>query len=260
MLLLLRQIRRKLMTENKFTTYLLYAIGEIVLVVIGILIAISLDSWNAEQTRSNENEKLLINLIRDLKRDSARFYFIAEGKDPNVTSLRTGIDNCKKLKKISYMQLNAQWVDSLQTINGNAGFEVLNAETNVYDQLKSTGRLYSIGSDTLRLKIIEYYSRVSSDAFYIDRYNDLSIGGMMSLQFFRNLRMDRENDPDFDLNNYPWLFDTRSQEMQKYRDAINRLGNFQLRSYNKFMGLRDQASKLIKHIEEELPESALTSE
>jgi len=41
-----RKIRQQLLTENKFSKYLLYAIGEIVLVVIGILIALQIDNAN----------------------------------------------------------------------------------------------------------------------------------------------------------------------------------------------------------------------
>ena len=41
-----RKIRQKLVSENKFSKYLIYAIGEIVLVVIGILIALSINNWN----------------------------------------------------------------------------------------------------------------------------------------------------------------------------------------------------------------------
>jgi len=41
-----RKIRQQLLAENKFTKYLIYAIGEIVLVVIGILIALSINNWN----------------------------------------------------------------------------------------------------------------------------------------------------------------------------------------------------------------------
>ena len=41
-----RKIRQRLLTENKFSKYLIYAIGEIVLVVIGILIALSINNWN----------------------------------------------------------------------------------------------------------------------------------------------------------------------------------------------------------------------
>ena len=51
-----RKIRQKLLTENKFSKYLLYAFGEIILVIIGILIALSINNWNEEKkagTRSN---------------------------------------------------------------------------------------------------------------------------------------------------------------------------------------------------------------
>ena len=41
-----RRIRQQLLTENKFGKYLKYAIGEIILVVIGILIAIQINTWN----------------------------------------------------------------------------------------------------------------------------------------------------------------------------------------------------------------------
>lgn len=46
MLKFFRKIRQRLLTENKFSKYLLYAIGEIILVVIGILIALSINNWN----------------------------------------------------------------------------------------------------------------------------------------------------------------------------------------------------------------------
>lgn len=41
-----RKIRKQLLTENRFSRYFVYAIGEIVLVVIGILIALQLNNWN----------------------------------------------------------------------------------------------------------------------------------------------------------------------------------------------------------------------
>lgn len=51
-----RKIRQKLLSENKFSKYLLYAIGEIVLVVIGILIALQINSWN-EYSKNRKLEK-----------------------------------------------------------------------------------------------------------------------------------------------------------------------------------------------------------
>ena len=48
MIKFLEKIRHKLLIENKFSKYLLYAIGEIILVVIGILIALQIKNWNEE--------------------------------------------------------------------------------------------------------------------------------------------------------------------------------------------------------------------
>lgn len=58
-----RKIRQRLITENKFSRYLLYAIGEIFLVVIGILIALSINNWN-ENRKLNKEE---LNLLSDIK-------------------------------------------------------------------------------------------------------------------------------------------------------------------------------------------------
>lgn len=61
-----RKIRQKLVSENMFRKYLFYAIGEIVLVVIGILIALQINNWNEEQKRRIEERDVLMELRREL--------------------------------------------------------------------------------------------------------------------------------------------------------------------------------------------------
>jgi hypothetical protein len=68
MLRFFRQIRQRLLTDNKFSKYLLYAIGEILLVVIGIVLALQVDNWNQKRQREEEVAKYLINL-RDALQD-----------------------------------------------------------------------------------------------------------------------------------------------------------------------------------------------
>jgi hypothetical protein len=66
-----RKIRQNLLMENKTGKYLKYAIGEIILVVIGILIALQINNWN-EGRKNNEKEATLIkNIIEDLNSDTA---------------------------------------------------------------------------------------------------------------------------------------------------------------------------------------------
>ena len=68
-----RQIRQSLIMENKTSKYFKYAIGEIVLVVIGILIALQINNWN-ENRKLNNNEKIILtDLVEDLKIDYNAF-------------------------------------------------------------------------------------------------------------------------------------------------------------------------------------------
>ena len=61
-----RQIRHRLVDDNRFFKYSRYAIGEIVLVVVGILIALSINSWNQKRQLSNQEHKLLLEIKNDL--------------------------------------------------------------------------------------------------------------------------------------------------------------------------------------------------
>ena len=65
-----RKIRQKLLSENKFNKYLIYAIGEIILVVIGILIALQINNWNEKNknlTTSNETLQILQTELKETK-------------------------------------------------------------------------------------------------------------------------------------------------------------------------------------------------
>lgn len=64
-----RNIRQKSLSENKFSKYLIYAIGEIILVVIGILIALWINNENEERIYENKAEVILKEIQRDLKKD-----------------------------------------------------------------------------------------------------------------------------------------------------------------------------------------------
>ncbi|MDM9632668.1 DUF6090 family protein [Robiginitalea aurantiaca] len=67
-----RQIRHRLITENKFSKYLLYAVGEILLVVIGILIALQVDSWNEDKQNLKVERVFYSDILGDLNKDSLK--------------------------------------------------------------------------------------------------------------------------------------------------------------------------------------------
>lgn len=64
-----RKIRKKLLADSKLKKYLTYAIGEILLVVIGILIALQINNWNEERKERIKTNGYIENIINDLYTD-----------------------------------------------------------------------------------------------------------------------------------------------------------------------------------------------
>lgn len=64
-----RKIRQKLLSQNRFNKYLIYASGEIILVVIGILIALQINNWNEKRKINNDLNRLFIALESELERN-----------------------------------------------------------------------------------------------------------------------------------------------------------------------------------------------
>ena len=67
MLRFFRQIRQRLLTENRFSKYLLYAVGEILLVVIGILIALQINNWNEDRKYAAALRVVLQNVHEEIE-------------------------------------------------------------------------------------------------------------------------------------------------------------------------------------------------
>jgi len=65
-----RKIRQKMLTENKFSKYLIYAIGEIALVMIGILLALQVNNWNEARIEKNLTDDIILNYIKDLRNNA----------------------------------------------------------------------------------------------------------------------------------------------------------------------------------------------
>lgn len=100
------KIRQNLLAENKTRIYLKYAVGEIVLVVLGILIALSINNWNERRNNYQKQEILIKNIIEDLKLD---FIHISNSHN-QVTSQINLIDNLiektfESEKKLNYSSI-----------------------------------------------------------------------------------------------------------------------------------------------------------
>ncbi|WP_282136247.1 DUF6090 family protein [Seonamhaeicola maritimus] len=65
-----RKIRQRLLIENKLSKYIIYAIGEIILVVIGILIALNINNWNEERKTKLSAQNYINEIVNDLVIDT----------------------------------------------------------------------------------------------------------------------------------------------------------------------------------------------
>ena len=145
-----RKIRQKLLTENKFSKYLLYAIGEILLVVIGILIALQINNWN-EKTKDNAKSVNYINrLIADISKDTTTIN----------SELRQGLDHEKIYK--GYFDFLKQGnikpghlKDSIDEFPQS--WAMLDFTQTTYNELISSGN-FDVIDEKKRIALIEYYN------------------------------------------------------------------------------------------------------
>lgn len=145
-----RHIRKQLLAENKFTKYLLYALGEIVLVVIGILIALQINNWNQSKNEQNKIKEYAVSLIQDLERDIAMTAIIKAQNEEiakridslNSYTLNRAIEDYSNLTMLHF------------TLNKPHRPYLWNRTT--ITELKSSGALGLIKNDTLSKMIAEY--------------------------------------------------------------------------------------------------------
>lgn len=139
--------RQKLLTENKFTKYLLYAIGEIVLVVIGILIALQINNWNENQKSKTDERYILNEVLKNLEEDALLVdeIILQRQKTKTATISLRGFVNSETL-----------YDDSMQFHLVNLlTFERYYPIDNAYEILKSKG--LQLSNDALTTKISRYY-------------------------------------------------------------------------------------------------------
>ncbi len=125
-----RTIRQNLLNEDKTSKYLKYAIGEIILVVVGILIALQINNWN--QNRINKiSERLL------LKEINAEFKLNKEELESTIRDYLLIRDQCDYLRK-SFP------IDIISEINKDTLSRTLNQIRNLFSADLSTGSISTL--------------------------------------------------------------------------------------------------------------------
>ncbi len=178
-----RKIRQRLVTENKFSKYLLYAIGEIALVVIGILIALSLNNWNQKNSERNLEKRYTLSLIEDAKTDSSNFHNAIIANEERVIILDSLASMC-----FNY-NLNDGNDPALlkQNIKAYTHPVFVTHTDRTLAQLKNTGNLRLITDKSIVDAVIEYegyFEKLSNQqVWYENALNNLIESGIPVFNF-----------------------------------------------------------------------------
>ena len=231
------------MQKNRFTTYLLYAIGEIVLVVIGILLAVNINDWK----HAADDSELEIKILKEIKTDL----------ENDLDEIRNELENYGYIQNgdstlIAFYHSSQPFTDSLGSLvylyEISPHFNPINGG---YQLLKAKG-IDLIENDQLRLEINSYYEQ---SVPYYRKYEDERIQIILS-------EMVPFNNEFFQLERFPnttfwksWKrmpFDENAlKKNQKWLAIIQKSRNLASLLFNKGQSHERKIIALIQSIEKE---------
>ena len=142
-----RKIRQNMLKENKFSKYLIYAIGEIILVVIGILIALQLNITREKKDLRKIELVHLNNILQDLNQEVKGLNWIIKFKESQAKASDTIRD-----------YIDGKRQDDLASFNRNQfsvfKWRVYHPNNNSFSELKSSGQLSLINSNDIRQHLL----------------------------------------------------------------------------------------------------------
>ena len=243
-----RKIRQNLLLEGKTGNYLKYAIGEIVLVVVGILIALQINNWNENRITTNEEIHILKALKIGLESDLADLKF-------NEKSIQSSISSANKV--IYSLENNLPYRDSIPDYIGHMMFPVMFVHsTSAFETLKSKG-INLIKNNNLRDEIINVYD--SQYSFFLKNESQIVLEeAERALRELFSTRFEESYFYDFNEPNYkprltPINYETLKTDqefkyfLKSYKNRLNLLLQFHYRSR-----LLKQVELLILSIDSEL--------
>ncbi|WP_370476488.1 DUF6090 family protein [Tamlana flava] len=164
------KIRQKLLSENKFSKYLIYAIGEIILVVIGILIALQINNWNENRKDLLRAHHVLNNLSKEIRQDSIYF--------SNVYNAEKDIFlyGAEVLFNLHSNNLNSEEIDSIVRISFRLACftPAIKSLNNAFNELMTSNLLSQIRSEDLKHNLNEYYGQIDFLKSYSVQSHQLS--------------------------------------------------------------------------------------
>lgn len=156
MLQFFRKIRKKLAHENQLLKYLRYAFGEIVLVVIGILIALQINNWNITKQQRKTEQVNLIALLEEFKKNNE----LLNKEIDDTAEIIVGIENIIRSFESSVLDTISEQTLAKYLFQSVAKTLSYIPNSGVLSELISSGNLKLIQNQTLKHKLAGFGSRV----------------------------------------------------------------------------------------------------
>lgn len=254
MIQLFKKFRKKLIAEKRLVNYLAYAIGEILLVVIGILLALQFNNKNQDQENTKKERGYLISIVEDIEYQKV---ILKDMKKHSIESIEIAksiikdYDENKSFTKIDSLN------DKLNYLIETYNFPNTN---NTYSELVASGQLNLISNKELSVDIINYY--LSSQGSFDDVKNN--IDNIFYPQVYPTIKQvsqitmydeDVGEDEDFLLEEYQELQTLINQKLEKPEIKLDLLNAIKIRiqilSVHTYMinDLLEFAQELIKSID-----------
>lgn len=153
MIKVFRHIRRSLIQNNQMGKYFKYAIGEILLVVIGILIALYINSSYNAYSEKKVELTILKNLASDIESDYNQLKTVDSLNQLYLKKVSTFKDAIVKNNEVVLKtMINEQY--------GGAQFLDINPRATTFDEMVNSGKLYTLSNENLTDLCIDYYEAI----------------------------------------------------------------------------------------------------
>ncbi len=152
MLKFFRKIRHRLLSENQTGKYLKYAIGEIILVVIGILIALQINNWNERRKTNNKGKEYIQEIYKELKIEVSNIDLVLN----SLSNQYNGVEHV-----LSFFESeNKEIKDTVQFTKSywsTTRLFIVERDLNTFDKLKSSGQSIILRNDSLTNMLDRFY-------------------------------------------------------------------------------------------------------
>jgi hypothetical protein len=226
-----RKIRQNLLMDNKTKKYFKYALGEIVLVVIGILIALSINNWNEERKNKIKESVYLEGIKSDLARDIKYIQFLIP-KNNTWTQNYATLDSLAKLKSNKIFEIEFS--------------EIFNLSRQIYTFYPRVGSYSSLISENSAGLISNKELLMQLKSIYEIEYVRVSSLGQEIDDISTKIKWERRVDFRQQLEGYNFNdFDELFADLGEMNRNVHKFNN-------RITGLMESINKCFKEIDQEL--------